>query len=177
MDRCSIPPAISNSQPAARHPNLSLCQPAFFSLESPPQFCPSHYQKTSPTSSISAGDGLPPRNIHRRSRSDVLQSGFLSIVPPTVKFEPSCDGAECAAGERKSDGNLGDDLFHSFLNLDGFGVVKSSHQQTRSAATARAAPTAARARPRAARLTASGLMNQLRRLSIRGMSEAFRRAD
>ncbi|KAK8963702.1 Transcription factor RF2b [Platanthera guangdongensis] len=131
MDRCSIPPAISNSQPAARHPNLSLCQPAFFSLESPPQFCPSPYQKTSPTSSISAGDGLPPRNIHRRSRSDVLQSGFLSIVPPTVKFEPSCDGAECTAGERKSDGNIGDDLFYSFLNLDGFGVVKSSHQQTR----------------------------------------------
>lgn len=77
----------------------------------------------------STSDGLPPRNMHRRTRSDV-QSGFISIVPPAAKFEPSCDAVVGTTGERKSDGNIDDDLFHSFLNLDGFRVAKSLHQQT-----------------------------------------------
>ncbi|KAG0457088.1 hypothetical protein HPP92_022245 [Vanilla planifolia] len=130
------PPPAPRPPPGSHH-SRSFSQPAFFSLDSLPPLGPSPYRKSSPTSSLSdsadlspapvrtaTGDGLPPRKLHRRSCSDI-PPGFLTNGTPTVKSEPDFEGMD-GSGERKSDGNLGDDLFDAFLNLDGFGMVDES---------------------------------------------------
>lgn len=148
MDRSSIPTtnlyalAAPPRAAVASYHSRSLSQPAFFSLDSLPPLCPP-YRKTSPASSISdsaemrfsAGDGLLPRETHRRSRSDV-QTEFSPITTPAVKSEPNYEGTE-GTGERKSSSNVGDDLFDGFLNLDSFAVVESSDYQSRNSANSR----------------------------------------
>lgn len=123
MSRSNAPPTIPQAPPPLPIPpsfrSQSLSQPAFFSLDSLPPLTPSPYRKTpisdSADFSAAGGDSLRNRRtIHRRSRSD---------LPPAAKPEPIGDQGGL---ERKPEGNVGDDLFEAFLDLDGFGAVESS---------------------------------------------------
>ncbi|KAI3818976.1 hypothetical protein L1987_12798 [Smallanthus sonchifolius] len=133
----------------------SLSQPSFFPLDSLPPLSPSPY-RDSPSSQTAAdvsmedssslppfGKGnlsdLPPRKAHRRSNSDI-PFGFSTILqslPPLmrnpnshgskpiqlVKRESSCNEG---MGERKSEGEVVDDLFSAYMNLDNLDALNSS---------------------------------------------------
>uniref|UniRef100_A0A7N0T829 BZIP domain-containing protein n=1 Tax=Kalanchoe fedtschenkoi TaxID=63787 RepID=A0A7N0T829_KALFE len=99
------------------------------------------------------GEGLPPRKAHRRSNSDItfgfnpLQSPIAPLRGPNtlerstsggdkfggsnstpiqlVKREFSWNGGE-GTGERKSEGEVIDDLFSAYLNLDNIDTLNSS---------------------------------------------------
>lgn len=87
-----------------------------------------------PPSPFSKGGGsLPPRKAHRRSNSDI-PFGFASFNPfaglkpgsgnaQLVKKESCC---EEGMGERKSEGEVVDDLFSAYMNLDGIEALNSS---------------------------------------------------
>lgn len=79
------------------------------------------------------GGSLPPRKAHRRSSSDI-PFGFSSFNPfsgfkpasaqtPFVKRESGC---EEGMGERKSEGEVVDDLFSAYMNLEGIEALNSS---------------------------------------------------
>ncbi|KAL8229454.1 hypothetical protein R6Q57_014367 [Mikania cordata] len=101
-----------------------------------------------------AGENLPPRKAHRRSISDI-PFGFSTILqssPPLiplrspntsdrvassnnqgskpiqlVKRESSCsEGNTEGMGERKSEGEVVDDLFSAYMNLDNLDALNSS---------------------------------------------------
>ncbi|PIM99038.1 hypothetical protein CDL12_28473 [Handroanthus impetiginosus] len=96
-------------------------------------------------SSSRIGESLPPRKAHRRSNSDI-PFGFMSIMqssPPLiplrspgaqpaqlVKRELSWEkGGENNAegmGERKSEGEVADDLFSAYMNMDNIDAFNSS---------------------------------------------------
>nr|GMC87523.1 probable transcription factor PosF21 [Ipomoea batatas] len=129
---------IPVSRPGPSH-SRSLSQPSFFSLDSLPPLSPSPYRESPLTSlkcnSMRAGESLPPRKSHRRSNSDI-PFGFSSILQsspplvPLVKRETSVDkGCESNAegmGERKSEGEVVDDLFSAYMNLDTIDALNSS---------------------------------------------------
>lgn len=95
------------------------------------------------------GDSLPPRNKHRRSNSDI-PFGFSSVMqssppfisakgrenigmakqPQLVKRESSWergnDNNVEGMGERKSEGEVVDDLFNAYMNLDTIDALNSS---------------------------------------------------
>ncbi|XP_060176153.1 bZIP transcription factor 29-like [Lycium barbarum] len=130
----------------------SLSQPAFFSLDSLPPLSPSPY-KDSPSpfmsdpvaaNSSKVGESLPPRKAHRRSNSDI-PFGFSTIMqssPPLipsrspgasgkpaqlVKREGFWDNTNAEGmGERKSEGEVVDDLFSAYMNLDNIESLNSS---------------------------------------------------
>lgn len=95
------------------------------------------------------GESLPPRNKHRRSSSDI-PFGFSSVMqsspPPLVSpriaggigvgkpvqlvkkemsWEKGGDNTE-GMGERKSEGEVVDDLFSAYMNLDTIDALNSS---------------------------------------------------
>ncbi|KAI5673249.1 hypothetical protein M9H77_13613 [Catharanthus roseus] len=102
-----------------------------------------------------AGESLPPRKAHRRSNSDI-PFGFSTIMQSSQPLMPlrspgapvsarensaakpaqlvkreSCweKGTETSAegmGERKSEGEVVDDLFSAYMNLDNIDVLNSS---------------------------------------------------
>lgn len=96
-------------------------------------------------SGLRVGESLPPRKAHRRSNSDI-PFGFSTIMqssPPLiplrspgaqpaqlVKRESSWEkGGENNAegmGERKSEGEVVDDLFSAYMNLDNIDAFNSS---------------------------------------------------
>ncbi|KAG2703244.1 hypothetical protein I3843_06G121900 [Carya illinoinensis] len=99
------------------------------------------------------GDGLPPRKTHRRSNSDI-PFGFSSIMQSSTPLVPlraagglerSVSGREPAQlvkkesswgkggeintegmDERKSEGEVVDDLFSAYMNLDSLDALNSS---------------------------------------------------
>nr|XP_010919169.1 probable transcription factor PosF21 isoform X2 [Elaeis guineensis] len=94
------------------------------------------------------GDGLLPPKAHRRSQSEIPFAFFQSspspatspLPPPAsaeapppqmVKLEPNwdwCMNAE-AAGDKKPEGDSGDDLFDAYLNLDSLDTLDSSEDK------------------------------------------------
>lgn len=97
------------------------------------------------------GEGLPPRKAHRRSNSDIpfgfnsMQSSPPPRAPYTlersmsggdqpgtskpahmVKREFSWNGGDGMSAERKSEGEVIDDLFSAYLNLDNIDTLNSS---------------------------------------------------
>lgn len=95
-------------------------------------------------SALRIGENLPPRKAHRRSNSDI-PFGFMSIMqssPPliplrspgsvvhSVKKESSWEvGGESNSeriGEKKSEGEVVDDLFNAYMNLDNIDAFNSS---------------------------------------------------
>ncbi|XP_072988955.1 bZIP transcription factor 29-like [Typha latifolia] len=133
----------------------SHSQPAFFSLDSLPSLTPSSlsdsndasmddhdHSSTSHSSTTipKPSSGLPPRKSHRRSRSDIA-FGFLQSSPPlppapAVKLEAgwglSFDATNAEAnGEKKAEGDPGDDLFTAFLNLEGLDDDKREELDSR----------------------------------------------
>lgn len=102
--------------------------------------------------SLRIGESLPPRKAHRRSNSDI-PFGFMSVLqssPPLIPLrspgaagenqgtqpaqlikKESCweKGVESHAegiGERKSEGEVVDDLFSAYMNLDNIEAFNSS---------------------------------------------------
>ncbi|KAL7125450.1 hypothetical protein ABFS83_14G118400 [Erythranthe nasuta] len=85
--------------------------------------------------SFRVGESLPPRKAHRRSNSDI-PFGFSTIMQssppliPLLKRESSWEkGRENNAegtGERKSEGEIVDDLFSAYMNLDNIDAFNSS---------------------------------------------------
>lgn len=93
-----------------------------------------------------AGDGLPPRRGHRRSNSDV-PLGFSAVIQSSPQLIPigrraSLDGKEKPVqlarqgsngdgdgsevmGDRKSGGEVVDDLFSAYMNLDNIDKINS----------------------------------------------------
>lgn len=91
-----------------------------------------------------AGDGLPPRRGHRRSNSDV-PLGFSAVIQSSPQLIPigrraSFDGKEKPVhlvrqgsngdgsevmGDRKSGGEIVDDLFSAYMNLDNIDKINS----------------------------------------------------
>ncbi|KAL6216225.1 hypothetical protein ACLB2K_009451 [Fragaria x ananassa] len=94
-----------------------------------------------------AGDGLPPRRGHRRSNSDV-PLGFSAVIQSSPQLIPigrraSFDGKEAAKpvqlvrqgsigdnngevmGDRKSVGEVVDDLFSAYMNLENIDRMNS----------------------------------------------------
>ncbi|OAY62731.1 putative transcription factor PosF21 [Ananas comosus] len=134
----------------------SASQPGFFSLDSLPAMAPPPpHSSSSATFSDSSPDaamddlaaapsahpllpkpspGLPPRKAHRRSRSDVPFAHFqpsIPLAPPShVKVEANWGFDSNGAEERKHEGGeLGDDLFNAYLNLDGLDALNSSEEK------------------------------------------------
>ncbi|GMI83561.1 DRINK ME-LIKE, basic leucine-zipper 29 [Hibiscus trionum] len=96
------------------------------------------------------GESLPPRKSHRRSSSDI-PSGFNMIMqssPPLIRlrgsvpskensgvpkpvqlvkkessWEKGADGNSEGMGERKSEGEVVDDLFYAYMNLDNMDAI------------------------------------------------------
>ncbi|KAJ0964100.1 hypothetical protein J5N97_029222 [Dioscorea zingiberensis] len=103
----------------------------------------------------SAADALPPRKSHRRSQSDIpfaFSQSNAAIPPMPQRFTPGFfdrsatpnqlvkqewewerDGESSAEGigERKSEGEPGDDLFNAFMNLDSLDTLNSSGTEER----------------------------------------------
>lgn len=97
------------------------------------------------------GEGLPPRKAHRRSNSDI-PFGFNAMMqssPPLIplkgpgrdnlgaskpaqlikkesSWERGGDGNGEGMGERKSEGEVADDLFSAYMNLDNIDALNSS---------------------------------------------------
>ncbi|KAL8228425.1 hypothetical protein R6Q57_016009 [Mikania cordata] len=93
------------------------------------------------------GENLPPRKAHRRSNSDI-SFGFSSILLSSAPLIPlrnnqvsdpiqlvkreSCsekngnEGNAEGMGERKSEGEVVDDLFSAYMNLDNLDTLNSS---------------------------------------------------
>ncbi|XP_010431838.1 PREDICTED: probable transcription factor PosF21 [Camelina sativa] len=103
---------------------------------------------TSSTSSVRAGESLPPRKSHRRSSSDI-PSGFnnsmnsLPLIPPRP-LERSFSGGECADWSKSApfvkkesscdregvgDREAMDDLFSAYMNLENIDVLNSSEAE------------------------------------------------
>ncbi|CAL1385665.1 unnamed protein product [Linum trigynum] len=91
------------------------------------------------------GESLPPRKAHRRSNSDIPFgfSGVMQSSPPLVplrgtagfgkpdqsvkrEWEKGVDSNEEGAGEKKSEGEVVEDLFSAYMNLDNFDALNSS---------------------------------------------------
>ncbi|KAK4378212.1 hypothetical protein RND71_000074 [Anisodus tanguticus] len=91
-----------------------------------------------------AGESLPPRKAHRRSNSDI-PFGFSSppLVPlrdnkpvQLVKRESMWDSRGNdnnveGMGERKSEGEVVDDLFNAYMNLENIDAFNSSGNENR----------------------------------------------
>ncbi|XP_071692940.1 bZIP transcription factor 29-like isoform X2 [Rutidosis leptorrhynchoides] len=115
----------------------TLSQPSFYSIDSLPPLSPSSYRDngSAPIADVS----LPPRKTHRRSNSDI-PFGFSTILqssPPLIALR-GCNGPATPGqyvkqesnweknvsegmGERKSEGEVVDDLFISHLNMNNRG--------------------------------------------------------
>ncbi|XP_078154207.1 bZIP transcription factor 29-like isoform X2 [Carex rostrata] len=140
--RPGLPPTPPNPFTSAPLHSRSSSQPnSFFSLDTIPPLAPS------PALSDASGDtsmeehepnpkqnptglGLPPRKAHRRSRSDVpfayFQSGAPPLPPPAnwgLGFDTGGTGTKPDQGEGS------DDLFNSYLNLDGLDALNSSDHE------------------------------------------------
>ncbi|XP_010531490.1 PREDICTED: probable transcription factor PosF21 [Tarenaya hassleriana] len=117
-----------------------------------PSLPPSPFTRCNSSSSSSrVGDSLPPRKAHRRSNSDIpfgfnsmMVSNSAPLIPPRpversvsggegtdwsktahlVKRESSCERE--GAGERKLEGDVVDDLFSAYMNLENIDVLNSS---------------------------------------------------
>ncbi|KAJ4774561.1 Basic-leucine zipper (bZIP) transcription factor family protein [Rhynchospora pubera] len=131
-----LPPTPPNSFTCVPLHSRSSSQPSFFSLDTIPPLAPS------PALSDGSGDtsmeehepnlkpnptGLPPRKAHRRSRSDVPFAYFQSGAPPLPP--PANWGLGFDTSSNKPDGEPGDDLFNSYLNLDTFDALNSSDEK------------------------------------------------
>ncbi|KAI7737261.1 hypothetical protein M8C21_022994 [Ambrosia artemisiifolia] len=111
----------------------SHSQPSFYSVDSLPPLSPCSYRSIGVVGDVS----LPPRKTHRRANSDI-PFGFSTILqssPPLlslrgtkgvyVKHEANWEksGGEISngegLGERKSEGEVVDDLLSSYINLSG----------------------------------------------------------
>lgn len=112
---------------------------------------PSPFTKSNSLRAAGDGHSLPPRKSHRRSNSDI-PFGFSNIMqssPPLVPFDRSLalppkenlggkpvqlvkretSGSESngeGMGERKSEGEVVDDLFSAYMNLDTIDALNSS---------------------------------------------------
>jgi hypothetical protein len=134
--RSGLPPTPPNTFMSAPLHLRSSSQPSFFSLDGlPPVGSSPSLSDRSCDTSMEEHDanprqhptGLPPRKAHRRSRSDVpfayFQSGAPSLPPPANW------GLGFDTGGPKPDGESGDDLFDSYLNLDGLDALNSSDEK------------------------------------------------
>lgn len=135
----------------------SLSQPAFFSFDHLPPLSPSTFRE-SPQSSVSdravndlhmeerernsmstvhihSNEGLPPRRRHRRSSSDVPM-GFMSMSsnqgipdnkdkPAQLILKPESDWN----GIGNTEGEVVEDLFSAYMNLDNFDALNSSSME------------------------------------------------
>ncbi|XP_009625788.1 bZIP transcription factor 29-like [Nicotiana tomentosiformis] len=88
-----------------------------------------------------AGESLPPRKAHRRSNSDI-PFGFSTIMQSSLQLVPSRSPAQLVKreaywdksndknaegmGERKFEGEVVDDLFSAYMNLDNIESLNSS---------------------------------------------------
>ncbi|MBA0733130.1 hypothetical protein Gogos_017169 [Gossypium gossypioides] len=111
-DQVSTDVSMDERDAAASH---SLLPPSPFSKANSPRL----------------GESLPPRKSHRRSSSDI-PFGFNTIMqssPPLIPLRGSSkpaqlvkketsDGNGEGMGERKSEGEVVDDLFSAYMNLD-----------------------------------------------------------
>lgn len=112
---------------------------------------PSPFTKSNSLRAAGDSHSLPPRKAHRRSNSDI-PFGFSNIMqssPPLVPFDRSLalppkenlggkpvqlvkretSGSESngeGMGERKSEGEVVDDLFSAYMNLDTIDALNSS---------------------------------------------------
>ncbi|KAH7692475.1 Basic-leucine zipper domain-containing protein [Dioscorea alata] len=153
------PPGSQFFNPGACH-SRSLSQPAFFSLDSLPFFTPppnpsagdvameeKESSSHAPTIPPVPPAAMPPRKAHRRSQSDIPFAFPLSnaAIPPIPQrsaapnqlvkqeWEWERDGESSAEGigDRKSEGEPGDDLFNAFMNLDTLDTLNSSGTEER----------------------------------------------
>ncbi|XP_047321288.1 bZIP transcription factor 29-like [Impatiens glandulifera] len=88
-----------------------------------------------------AGESLPPRKAHRRSNSDI-PFGFSSMIQSPPPFVPARSPSTLVkrevswsksreqnseeTGERKTEGEVVDDLFSAYMNLDNIDALNSS---------------------------------------------------
>nr|XP_043607928.1 bZIP transcription factor 29-like [Erigeron canadensis] len=149
----------------------TLTQPLFYSGDSLPPLSPSSYRDSGSGSASEqvVGDvSLPPRKSHRRSNTDIpfgystiLQSslpliplrgskGFDGSAMPLqyVKREPTWEktGGESngeGTGERKSEGEVVDDMFTNYMNLNNLGRLNSFRVETGEDLDSRASGTKA----------------------------------
>lgn len=128
----------------------TLLQPSFYSLDSLPPLSPSSYRDPSsaPVADQVGGDlSLPPRKTHRRSNSDI-PFGFSTILqssPPLIPLK-GCNGSAVPVqyvkrestweknvgesnnertGERKFEGEVVNDFFSNYINLNNRGRLNS----------------------------------------------------
>ncbi|KAL4569741.1 hypothetical protein LXL04_025383 [Taraxacum kok-saghyz] len=126
----------------------TLTQPSYFSLDSLPPLSPYRDPTSALTSDqmVTDHDSLPPRKTHRRSNSDI-PFGFSTILqssPPLipsrgskameVKRESNWDKnagvTESKIGDRKSEGEVVDDFFSTYINLNNLGRLNSFRSET-----------------------------------------------
>ena len=117
-----------------RDPPPELASPADVSMEDRDGNSNAHSNSLLPPSSpLGKSSSLPPRKAHRRSSSDI-PFGFASFGPMAGGLRPDgaqlvkkeVAGCEEGMGERKSEGEVVDDLFSAYMNLDGIEALNSS---------------------------------------------------
>jgi hypothetical protein len=85
------------------------------------------------SSSATAARKASPAPAHRRSRSDVPFAGYFPPSSHQLLPQPK---TEAGGGGWGHDGSSGDDLFNSYLNLDGLDALNSSPDSRGSSAKA-----------------------------------------
>ncbi|KAL7608302.1 bZIP transcription factor 29 [Lactuca sativa] len=143
-----MPPLSPSSQnltlaTGASH-SRTLSQPSYFSLDSLPPLSPYRDPTSALTSDQMVGDHeslpLPPRKTHRRSNSDI-PFGFSTILQSSPPLIPSSrglkglevkresnwerNGSESKVGEKNSEGEVADDFFSTYMNLNNLGRLNS----------------------------------------------------
>ncbi|XP_010446403.1 PREDICTED: transcription factor RF2a-like [Camelina sativa] len=116
------------------------------SMEDPPDsaaFSSPFTRCNNSTSSVRAGESLPPRKSHRRSSSDI-PTGFNNNSLPPRPLERSFSGGECADWSKSApfvkkesscdkegvgDREAMDDLFSAYMNLENIDVLNSSEAE------------------------------------------------
>ncbi|XP_050214425.1 bZIP transcription factor 29-like [Mercurialis annua] len=142
----------SNSHRSSSLHSRSLSQSCVFSLDSLPPLSPLPCLSTQSDPDFSMEDkglsapsprtdSLPPRRAHRRSMSDSIPLAFSTIIQSSPQLIPieknsgiekrsSVDGSGNNV-EGKSQGEVVDDLFNAYMNLDNIDTLNSSGTEDR----------------------------------------------
>ncbi|XP_008780305.1 transcription factor RF2a-like [Phoenix dactylifera] len=139
-------PPCRDSTPTASHSDLVSADVSMEDHDASSRSPPLPPKAGRAARAVAAGDGLPPPKARRHSQSEIPFAFFQSssslatspLLPPAsaaapqlVKLEHDWDWCTNAkgAGDKKLEGDSGDDLFNAYLDLDSLDTLDSSEDK------------------------------------------------